>query len=209
MIAAVLIPIIGIIISLFSSENSSNTVQNVNAYEISGGIIGNSNTIQVMNESFSSEHLKLIEKKRQFINENIGEWYKYENGRKYLYHFNLLVDKLIEAAKKGESILFQEILREIHFLSVRLEKNNIVKKNAQADPGMLFYPEHNIELFLKSERTGQILGRVMNVLTRGVDTIWYFPRMSNSSLHLDSIYQVTDERYYDVLQYDTIFNYDY
>ncbi len=205
----IIIPLLAIIIQYFYSSNSNQTIQNVTVEEISGGVVGNNNTFNVLDSQFSEEHIKLIERRRQYININIDDWYKYEDGKKYLYHFNILVDDLIKAAEGGESILFQDILREIHFLSVRLEKNNIVKMNNQKDPGMFFYPQTNIELFLEMEETGSLSGKVMNLLTRGVlESEWLGPP-SNSSIHLDSFYKVPFNKKMDVLNYDTIFNYNY
>lgn len=206
-IGVVLIPLFIAFLSLINLSPSNQNVQNISTHEISGGVIGNNNTFNVMKQKFSEEHIKLIKRRRDYINENIDRWYKYEDGKKYLYHFNILVDDLLSAAKDGNSILFQEILREIHFLSFRLERNNEIKKIVTEEPGMQFYPNTNTGMFLDYEKRGFIGGKIMNLLTRGVDAMIYFPNDSVSQLHLDSLYVVPESKKMNVLKFDTIFNY--
>ena len=205
LIAAVLIPVIAIIISLLSPD-SSTIEQNITTDEISGGVIGNNNTVHFSNQPFSAEHIKLIEKRRDYINQNIHKWYKYEDGKRYLMDFNRLVDNLIDAAKNGESILFQEILREIHFLSAILERNNEINRIIETDPSIQFLHVNNRSFFIDAEKDGQILGKMMNVLTRGVGHKWYVPD-SRDNLHLDSIYKVSNEINFNTYKYDKLYKF--
>lgn len=82
-ITGVSIPIIFGILSLLNSPEPNQKIQNISADEISGGVIGNNNTITNSRNIFPDEHIKLIESRRQYINQNIEDWYKYEDGEKY------------------------------------------------------------------------------------------------------------------------------
>lgn len=208
LVGVVFIPVAAILVHLFTNSSSGN-VREVNVNEMSGGVIGDGNNFIIEGaKSFNEEHIKLIESRRKYINDNIATWYNYEDGEKYLYHFNILVDQLIEAAKNEESILFQEKLREIHFLSWRLERNEGTKTILNEEPGMYFEPVSNVESFLFQEETGILAGKVMNILIRGVNTSSFHPQ-DDPSFKWDClyIYHVPYTETLNVFKYDTLFHY--
>ncbi|SDR66184.1 hypothetical protein [Christiangramia echinicola] len=186
-IGVVLIPLIIAFLSLINSSSSTQNIQNISTDEISGGIIGNNNTFHVMNQKqFSGEHIKLIERRRKYINENIHIWYDGKDADYFLSNFNDLVDQLIDAAQNGETILFQETLRDIHYLSIKLELY-CKSKNPKDDPGMHMMPGTKESSMAYVESGNIYYGRVINILTRG-DNTDYYAASDSSKYSLDSIY---------------------